>query len=153
MPEVSQPFERVSADLVEMVNSARGHRYVLVIIDHFTRYLQLVPLENKEAGTVADAFINNFFTLFGPPRTLLTDNGSEFSNNLFKQVCQILEVKTLYTTCYHPQANGMAERTPWPLLCVSIRKTGTGCSQHVGTQERESDASVSPHGTRWIFPR
>jgi len=110
MPEVTQPFERVSADLVEMVTSARGHRYVLVVIDHFTRYLQLVPLINKDAGSVADAFIEHFFTLFGPPRTLLTDNGSEFTNRLFRQVCQILEIKTLYTTCYHPQANGMVER-------------------------------------------
>lgn len=87
MPEVTQPFERVSADLVKMVTSARGHRYVLVVIDHFCRYLQLVPLINKDASSVADAFIDNFFTLFGLHCTLLTDSGSEFTNRLFSQVC------------------------------------------------------------------
>lgn len=110
MPEVSQPFERVSADLIEMVYSARGHRYVLVVIDHFSRFLQMIPLVNRDANSVADAFIENYFTLFGPPRALLTDNGSEFTNNLFKQVCEILKVKTMHTTSYHPQANGMVER-------------------------------------------
>lgn len=94
MPEVSQPFERESPDLMEMVYSARSHRYVLVIIDHFSRFLQLIPLVNQDAASVADAFIENYFSLFGPPRAVLTDNVSEFTNNLFKQVSEILKVKS-----------------------------------------------------------
>jgi len=110
MPDVFQPLERVSADLIDMVPSARGHRYVLVIVDHFSRFLQMVPLVDKGAESVADAFVDHYFTLFGPPRAILTDNGGEFVNNLFKQVCEILKVKTMHTTSYHPQANGMVER-------------------------------------------
>jgi len=110
LPEVTQPLERVSADLIDMAGSSSGHRYLLVIIDHYTRYLQLIPLFSKEANNVADAFIEHFVTLFGPPRTILTDNGLEFANRLFRQVCEVLKVKTKYVTRYHPQANGMVER-------------------------------------------
>lgn len=84
MLEITQMFERISADFAEMVTSARGYRYVLVDIDNFFCYLQFTI--NKDAGSVADAYIDELFTLFGPPWTLLMDNGSEFLNQLFRQV-------------------------------------------------------------------
>jgi len=111
MPEVTHPMERVSVDLIDLLGSTRGNRYVLAIIDHFTRYLQLIPLPNKEAQTVADAFIKDYVTLFGPPRLLVADNGREFHNRLFSQVCRIIRTQTHYTTRYHPEANGMVERS------------------------------------------
>lgn len=74
----------VSADLIDMLGSASGHRYVLVIIDHFTVWAS---------------------------KALLTDNGAEFVNVLFRNVCRILQVKTMYATAYHPQANGMVDRS------------------------------------------
>ncbi|XP_063594944.1 KRAB-A domain-containing protein 2-like [Penaeus indicus] len=111
MPEVSQPFERVSADLLDLQGSNSGNRYVLSINDHLTRYLQLIPLLSKDAETVTTAFIQHYVTLFGPPRILQTDNGSEFTNLLFSQACQLLKTKTSFTTAYHPQANGMVERS------------------------------------------
>lgn len=73
--------------------------------------MQLIPLPNKEAQTVADAFIKDYVTLFGPPRLLVADNGREFQNRLFSQVCRIIQTKTSYTTRYHPEANGMIERS------------------------------------------
>jgi len=111
MPEVTQPMEGVSVDLIDLQGSTNGNRYVLSIIDHFTRYLPLIPLPNKEAQTVADAFIKDYVTLFGPPRLLVADNGREFQNRLFSQVCRIIQTKTSYTTRYHPEANGMIERS------------------------------------------
>jgi len=110
-PDVNLPLERVSADLMDLHSSTSGNRYVLSIVDHMTRYLQLIPLPCKSAETVAEAFINNFVTLFGPPRVIQTDNGSEFCNRLFQQVCSIIQTKMSFTTVYHAQANGMIERT------------------------------------------
>ena len=110
-PLAKLPLEHVSADLIDLRGSATGHRYVLSLIDHHSRYLQLVPLRNKEAGTVAKAFIDHFVTLFGPPRTLQSDQGSEFLNNLFQEVCHIIQTRTAYTVAYHPQANGVVERS------------------------------------------
>lgn len=86
MPEVTQLMERVSVDLIDLFRSTHGNRYVLTIIDHFIRYLPLIPLPNKKAQTVADAFIKDYVTLFGPPRLLVADNRREFQNRLFSQV-------------------------------------------------------------------
>ena len=111
VPEVSQPLDRVSADLMDLHSSYRGNRYVLSIVDHMSRYLQLIPLPNKDAETVANAFMENFVTLFGVPRMLTTDNGSEFKNRIFTEVCDILKTKLHFTTPFHPQSNGLVERT------------------------------------------
>jgi len=110
-PEAVHPMERVSADLVDLHSSSSGNRYVLVMVDQLTRYLQLVPLPNKEAETVVRAIIDHFITLFGPPRLLQTDGGLEFNNALFRSVCEDLTVQTHVTTAFHPQANGLVERT------------------------------------------
>lgn len=110
MPDVTGPFDRVSADLVDLHHSARGNRYVLVLIDHLTRFIQMIALPSKDAETVAEAILKEYLTLFGPPKALLTDRGTEFTNRLLTDVCRILKIRTMFTTAYHPQANGMVER-------------------------------------------
>ncbi|XP_037774616.1 uncharacterized protein LOC119571310 [Penaeus monodon] len=75
MPDVTGPFDRVSADLVDLHHSARGNRYVLVLIDHLTRFIQMIALPSKDAETVAEAILKEYLTLFGPPKALLTDRG------------------------------------------------------------------------------
>jgi len=110
MPDVAEPFERVSVDILTLTPSARGNKYVLVLIDHLTRFVELFPLATKDAQTVADVFLAEFVTRYGPPRTLLSDNGLEFRNRLLSDICHHLQVKSLFTTVYHPQANGMVER-------------------------------------------
>ncbi|XP_069986294.1 uncharacterized protein [Penaeus vannamei] len=86
-PEAVHPMERVSADLVDLHSSSSGNL------------------------TVVRAIIDNFITLFGPPRLLQTDGGLEFNNALFRSVCEDLTVQTHVTTAFHPQANSLVERT------------------------------------------
>lgn len=109
VPEVSQPFERVFADLLDLHSFNNGNSYILSITDHLTRYLQLKPLPSKGAETVTTAFIQHYVPIFGPPRILQTYTGSEFTDLLFSQVCQLLETKTSFTRAYYPQVNGMVE--------------------------------------------
>lgn len=110
-PDISVPLEKISADLIELGISQAGYRYCLTIVDHLTRYVQIIPLKTKDAGSVADAMFNYFISVFGPPRLIQTDGGSEFNNRLFKECCRLLQIQTTLTTAYHPQANGMIERT------------------------------------------
>ena len=109
-PLATHPFERVSVDLIDLPPASNGDRYVLTIIDELTRFVQLVPLPTKDTHTVADALISNYTTLFGPPVTLISDNGSEFTGTYFKEVCELMGIKTKYTTPYNPASNGMVER-------------------------------------------
>ncbi|ROT82778.1 integrase core domain containing protein [Penaeus vannamei] len=92
MPDVAEPFERVSVDILTLTPSARGNKYVLVLIDHLTRFVELFPLATKDAQTVADVFLAEFVTRYGPPRTLLSDNGLEFRNRLLSDICHHLQL-------------------------------------------------------------
>ena len=56
------------------------------------------------------AFCESSVSKYGVPKTLLSDNGPQFSSRLFQCVCDILGVTNLFTSAYHPQTNGQTER-------------------------------------------
>ena len=68
-------------------------------------------MSNQEASSVAKAFVNVWLSSFGCPASLHSDKGSNFMSNLFKNVCKELGINRTSTTAYHPQGNGMIERT------------------------------------------
>ena len=110
-PDVYMPFERVNMDIIgPMGNSENGFKYCLVIIDVLTRYLICEPLKTKSALEVAQVFFNSVICKQGVPKTVVTDNGKEFVNQIFEEVAKLLNMKHLKTTAYHPQANGIIER-------------------------------------------
>ena len=62
----------------------RGYRYVLVIIDNFSKYGWTVPLKNKNSQTIKDSFENNLISSKRKPNLIQTDRGKEFYNNIFQ---------------------------------------------------------------------
>jgi len=80
-------------------------------VDHHTRFIQLVPLCDKRASRVLQAFVDHYVTLFGPPDHLHTDNGLEFSSDEWRSLLEALQVKHSFIVAYHPQSNGVVERT------------------------------------------
>ena len=105
------PLEFVAIDILgELITSRRGYRYLLVITDRFSKLTRTVPLKRITAATVATAFVHHWVFTYGPPIKLLSDNGSQFTSKFFQNVCRILGVNNVFTTTYHPQTNGQAER-------------------------------------------
>jgi len=103
--------ELVALDILgPLTKTEEGNAYILVIGDHFTKWIEAVPLPNIEAITVARALLDNFICRFGVPRVLLSDQGRQFESALFKELCVILGIKKTRTSPYHPQCNGMVER-------------------------------------------
>lgn len=83
------PFERVALDLVGPLPPSRtGKRYMLVIQDCFTKWLEVVPIPSKTSLIVTEAFTTNWITRYESPRILHQDNRSEFTSELFKEVCE-----------------------------------------------------------------
>jgi hypothetical protein len=67
-------------------------------------------MPNQEAQTVAELFVKEFVCRYGVPRKIFTDQGFNFQSELFKKVCQMLEIDKSRTTPYHPQSDGLVER-------------------------------------------
>ena len=85
-------------------------RNMLVVVDHFTRYVQAFITKNHTVTTMAWVLYNNYFSVFGFPQRLMSDQGTEFCGKVIVAMCSLLGIEKIHTTPYHPQTNGSAER-------------------------------------------
>ncbi|KAK4295125.1 hypothetical protein Pmani_032308 [Petrolisthes manimaculis] len=90
--------------------TSRGNRFICVIMDYFTKWPEAYALPNHEAGTVAEVLVDQFFTRFGVPRELHSDQGREFESRVFHECCELLGIHKTRTTPLRPQSDGMVER-------------------------------------------
>jgi hypothetical protein len=97
------PFERVALDLVgPMPLSRRGKVYLLVMQDCFTKWIEVVAIPNKTARVVASAFAEVWVTRYGSSRLLHQDNESEFTAEVFVELCKLLGIMRTTTTILSP---------------------------------------------------
>ena len=113
------PLVSVALDIFgPLMKTGRGNEYLLVISDRFTKLTKTVAMKGAAAGEVARAFTHEWCFNYGPPETLLSDNGKCFTSKFFQSVCAILNVENQFTTTCHPQANGQVERYNHTLKAV-----------------------------------
>eukprot|EP00253_Pinus_taeda_P034378 PITA_34378 len=89
--------------------SARGHGYIIVTVDYFTKWAEAVPTLNNSAETVALFFFNHVVSRFGVPQAIVTDHGSHFCNHMMVELAAKLGLPHDSSTLYYPQANGQVE--------------------------------------------
>ena len=109
LPAVDAPLERIGMDITDMREGSRGRRYVLTLIDHYSRFCTFYSLRNKTAEEVVSRFAE-FINCYGPPKSVVVDNGKEFRNQEFRHVCESEDIGVFFTTPYNPQGNGVTER-------------------------------------------
>ena len=103
--------DRVHLDMLGAFReSHQGNKYVLMIIDQFTRWLEIVPLPMQDAESVAKAFFEYYIVPFGVPWCVHRDQGRNFDSKLFKIFCELLDAVKTRTTPYRPCSNGQVER-------------------------------------------
>ena len=110
LPIIETHFERVGLDIVgPLPKSARGHQYILVLVDYATKYPEAIPLRKANARQIANELFL-FSTRLGLPKEILTDQGSPFMSQVMRQWCALLRVKQVRTSVYHTQTDGLVER-------------------------------------------
>lgn len=103
---VDKPWTMIAADIKgPFPRSTAGYKYLLVVSDTFTRFPLLFPLRSATAATVAKHLENDVFLLFGIPRYLIVDNGTEFTGKQVKDLAKEYKVKIMYNASRHPQPN------------------------------------------------
>lgn len=170
---VGYPLDRVGIDILgPLPTSGRGNKYILVIADYFTRWVEAYALPEQTAETVAHTIVHEFVCRFGTPLEIHSDQGRNFESALFREVCRLLEITKTRSSPYHPQSNGLVERfnrtlasmircqiennlTDWdlhiPLLTAAYRSTvhpATGFSPNFLMFGRELNLP-----TDLVFPR
>ena len=107
---IGQPFDKIAIDIVGPLNQSKNkHRFILTAVDMCTRWPEAVPLKNITAGEVQDALVS-IFTRMGFPAIILSDNGSQFTSEIFNQVSKLLGIKIVHSSVYHAMSNGLVER-------------------------------------------
>ena len=109
--QVGEPMERLCIDIAgPFPETSEGNKYCLVVTDWFTKFVEIYPMKNQEAVTVARLVTEKFITRYGVPREIHTDQGTQFESQLFQEMCELLGVKKTHTTSFHPQSDGQSER-------------------------------------------
>jgi hypothetical protein len=104
---IAWPFAQWGLDQVgPLPKSSRGsHTYLLVAIDKFSKWIEAVPVTNQEA-TTAVKFFESIVYRYGVPNSIITDNGTNFTEGEFQQFAKELGIKIKYASVAHPKSNG-----------------------------------------------
>ena len=110
IPAFDEPFSRIIIDCVgPLPKTKSGCQYLLTIMCASTRFPEAIPLRNIKTKTIVKALVK-FFTFVGLPRSVQSDQGSNFMSGIFQQVMHELGIKQYKSSAYHPESQGALER-------------------------------------------
>ena len=115
MDTAPYPWHTVAVDIIGPINSAHPEadsfpfKYVILYTCYLTKFIIAYPLKNITALTVAESFVNGIVTKFGSPFTLLSDLGTQFTSEVFKECCKLFGTNKIGTSGWNPKFNGQAE--------------------------------------------
>ena len=118
--EASYPMEIVHADFLiiggkkDIIKDIN----ILVVTDHFTHYAQAYVTNSQTVVTAAKTLFDEYFTHYGWPTKLITDQGPAFAGRLFQELKKKAGIKKIRTTPYRPQGNAQCERFNRTLLAM-----------------------------------
>ncbi len=109
--QAGAPLDCLATDIVgPLPETPRGNRYILVVTDHFTKWVEVFPIESQTADICARVILNEVVARLGTPLNILSDQGRNFESQIFKELCRMLEVRKLRTSPKNPKGNGVVER-------------------------------------------
>ena len=111
-------FDKIAIDLVSDLNvSTSRNQHALTIIDRLMGWPVAFPIPDKKSDTIVHVFINNCMPIHMCLCFILSDNGTEFKNQLMDNVLQQLGIDCIFSTPYHTQSN---EKLDFSIKTLSI---------------------------------
>jgi len=108
----TRSFEKCALDILgPLTVTTNGNRYLLTFQDSLTKFSKAIPIPNQEATTISKEFVTKIVLEHGIPEKILTDQGTNFLSEIFKNTCKLLRIDKIQTTAYHPESNGALERS------------------------------------------
>ena len=106
----SKPREQIAFDIATLPWSNNMQRYFLLIIDMYSRYIELVPMVNQEAVTLKASLMQNWVYRHGKPKVALSDQAQNIDVEVMRGMCEALNIRKMHSSPYHPEGDGIAER-------------------------------------------
>ena len=105
------PWDHVAVDYIgPLPLTPRGNRYILVVTDHFTKYVEILPVPDQTAEVCASRLANDFISRWGCPLAIHSDQGRTFESKVFKELMRMMEIRKTRTSARNPKGNGQCER-------------------------------------------
>jgi transposase InsO family protein len=105
------PMDVVATDyLGPFPVSEQGNRYILVLTDHFSKYVEVLAVPDQTAETCANKVLNEFIARWGCPLSIHSDLGRSYESRVFKELCRLMEIRKTRTSPRNPRGNGQVER-------------------------------------------
>ena len=107
----TRPFQIMGMDILcDLPKTDSGNTSIVLFTDYYTKWVEAFPMPNMETITVAGKLISGVICRHGAPERIISDRGSNFTADVFKEVNTMLGVKQSFTASYSPQADGQAEK-------------------------------------------
>jgi hypothetical protein len=118
------PFRGCGLDFIGQIlpPSSKGHHFVLVSMDYFTKWTEVVPLKNMTHKEVIEFITEHIIHRFGIPQTLTIDQGTSFISGQVREFIESYKIKLLNSSSYYTQANGQAESSNKTLIKLIKKK-------------------------------
>ena len=158
---VSTTFERWHIDFLKLSKTKDGYQYVLLLVDSFSKWTEAFAMKTQEASEVAQILFREIIARYGAMRVLVSDKGQNFMSKLVQALCEMMNITKHSTSSYHPQTNGLVERTNSTIIqslrayCDKDQKNWPGKLPGILMALRNSPSTQSTeyHPSQWCSAR
>lgn len=98
--------------------TARGNRFIIVTIDHLTKWVECAALPGPTSLKTARFVLTDIIARHGCPAVLLSDNGTNFAHSILPRLNELMGTESAYSAPYRPETNGMVERVNGTLVRI-----------------------------------
>ena len=154
LPEATHFNQRIHLDLLGPLPATMVHKYkyILLITDAFSHWVELVPIESKEAVVVAEAFHSQWICRFSCPDSVNSDQGKEFTAKVFASLLTRYNILHNLSSVMHPQSNGIAERFNRTMVTYLRKYLTSGPCWDKALPMLQSSYNNSPHASTKTSP-